>query len=131
MLKLAGFVFCTALSLFAEDGRPLMQMGSEAPAGARYEVIEGTPAGHIRLDRFTGKMWRMVEEAQRPSRWVEMESIGQPLAADSLPRYQITYTNAWADSYVLIDTTSGLTWRLIYDSSNRKWLWRPVEEAGR
>lgn len=131
MLKLAGFVFLTALSVYADDVRPIAPMSSQAPIGARFEVIADTPVGYLRLDRFAGKTWRMVQEQGRASRWVDLDDIGQGLPADSIPRYQNTYLNNRMDTYLLVDTTSGSTWRLNYDQVNRRWTWRPVEEPGR
>lgn len=131
MLKLAGFVLMYALALSAQTVTPAVQLSSQAPLGARFEVLDGTPAGRLRLDRFTGKTWRMAENwenSQPASRWVELAYAGTAPAADSQPRYQITHGNANQESLVLTDTFTGQTWRYLYDTTTRKALWKPVEE---
>jgi hypothetical protein len=83
------------------------------PANSRYEIIQSSIAAKwtFRLDKQTGRVWRLAELTNGDSRWDEMPvtGAGKPHTTGKA-HFQIYMSGLAAQYTFLIDTDTGKTW---------------------
>ncbi len=126
MLKTAAVLFCFISALSAQSQEASQQYNTQTPLNARYEILLLANNGWtFRLDKFTGKVSTLVETRDE-TRWKEMEVIDLPPAAQEQPRFQLSNWMHGTYSFYLLDTFTGLTWRLITDPRGPS-VWKPFK----
>ena len=95
---------------------------------ARYEIIQSSikRALTFKLDKFTGRIWEVVETASGGLIWEYMyvEDRTSILGDDNTlyPRFQIFLSGMMAADTYLLDTKTGTVWQLQKDKDGfRAW----------
>ena len=71
----------------------------------------------FRLDRYTGEVMQLLLNSQKENTWVKVPVQGVPkIKAANRPRFQIFTSGLAARHSFLLDTSTGKTWTLIFDS---------------
>ena len=109
-----------------------------APPESRFEIVQSTLAAKFtfRLDKWTGRVWQLVQTKSNGNAWEELEVMSRPkLDTPSRARFQIFTSGLAARHTFLIDTVAGKTWVIV--TAKRKnddgtdyevVLWEPFEE---
>jgi hypothetical protein len=103
-----------------ERPKPVHQQTSP-PANARFEVVQSTLVARItfRLDRFTGRVWQLVQTKDDGIAWEETAVVDLPkLSTATRPRFQIFTSGFAARNTFLVDTDIGKSWVIV--ASKRK-----------
>jgi len=89
---------------------------TSAPINARYEILQSTLAAKFtfKLDRFTGRIWELVQTKNNEYTWQETEVYNRPATQSTpKPRFQL-FTSGIAARYTfLLDGETGKTWVLV------------------
>jgi hypothetical protein len=111
---------------------------STPPSDARYEIVESslTVRDTFRLDRFTGRVWRIVSNGGGDDLWEEMTVENRPeVGNSSTARFQVFLSGLAVRYSLLLDTQTGETWEITKskidpnggeDESNVATIWAPI-----
>ena len=112
-LLLASFVFFSSLT-FAQTITVKPNFQTEPPQNSRFEMTQSGIGARFtfRLDKFTGRVWQYVKEANDEDGWEEMIVLPKPTAS-SKPKFQIFLSGIGARYSFLIDNDNGNTWLLV------------------
>jgi hypothetical protein len=133
----AAILFVATIGRADTDSRPVHAQ-TTAPSAARYEIVESTITVRdtYRLDRYTGRVWRIVKSKDDETLWEEMSVRELPQTGDtSSPRFQIFLSGIVAKISFLLDTKTGKTWQVVVakvdpnggnEEENTFAVWSPV-----
>jgi hypothetical protein len=102
--------------VLAQSGPSDVHQKTSPPPDARFEIVQSQLAAKwtFRLDRFTGHVAQLVVTSDDDTTWEEMPIWGlTQIPSPSRPRFQIFTSGLAARHTFLIDTTTGLTWKLV------------------
>jgi hypothetical protein len=114
-----------------------VHQASAPPPDARFEIVQSQLAARwtFRLDRYAGRVWRLVTSEEYDSEWQAMEVVQPPAASGSRPRFQLFASGLASRFLFLIDTDTGRTWQLspavrrLPDGSDEELLrWEPLPD---
>jgi hypothetical protein len=104
------------------------------PTNARFEIVQSEVAAKwtFRLDRYTGRVWQLVQTRTNANAWEAMTVLGlPPQVTPAAPRFQIFTSGIAAKYTLLIDNQSGQTWVLAAlvnkDGSQGGSIWEPFD----
>ena len=86
---------------------------------SRFEVVQSQLAARwtFRLDRYTGEVMQLLLNEQKENTWHKIPVQDLPrLKNPNRPRFQIFTSGLAARHTFLLDTFTGKTWTLIFDS---------------
>jgi len=112
---------------------------TSSPGNARYEIIQSniTMRDTYRLDRYTGRVHRLVNSSEDGLVWEEMTVKDRPsITKPSSARFQMFLSGIAAKGTYMIDINSGKTWQLqvielpsaVDGSVNTLASWIPLKE---
>ena len=103
---------------FAQEMPADVHQHSTIPPTARFEIVQSELAAKwtFRLDRFTGHVAQLVRTTNDDPAWQEMEVVRliPTQTASARPRFEIFASGLAAKHTFLIDTDTGVTWRLTH-----------------
>lgn len=87
---------------------------SATPPSGRYEIVRSSLFARLtfKLDKFTGRVWELVERKDEQLAWEPMEvaSPSQVPQTSTVPRFQISLSGILARDSFLLDSLSGTVW---------------------
>ena len=96
-----------------------VHQSTAADPDSRYEIVQSQLAARwtFRLDRYTGEVMQLLLNKEKENIWEkvlvqDLTKIKNP----TRPRFQIFTSGLAARHTFLLDTVSGKTWTLIFDS---------------
>lgn len=96
-----------------------VHQSTAADPDSRYEIVQSQLAARwtFRLDRYTGEVMQLLLSKEKENIWEkvlvqDLTKIKNP----TRPRFQIFTSGLAARHTFLLDTVSGKTWTLIFDS---------------
>ena len=116
-LLVAGLIWTCHVTPLRAQSMPYQS--TTAPPQARYEIL--TDPGHAstyRLNRYTGRVDRLVVNANGKSAWQEMQIFDRPFVSNDRPRFQLVTSapDGTERTTLLVDTDNGKTWRVEDDA---------------
>lgn len=90
-----------------------------ADPDSRYEIVQSQLAARwtFRLDRYTGEVMQLLLNKEKQNTWEKVPVLDLPkIKNPTKPRFQIFTSGLAARHTFLLDTVSGKTWTLIFDS---------------
>lgn len=110
-ILLASVVFAPTTNAFALEAH---YATSPSPS-ARYEILQSsiTMRDTYRLDRFTGRVDRLISTGDGPKWKMLPVRGGLPSTQSTEPRFQLFLSGTATKGTYLIDTLTGKTWRLV------------------
>ncbi len=85
-----------------------------APIGGRYELIQSSRMARLtfKLDKFTGRVWELVEARDGELKWQEMivRGVAEGARSNTAPRFQIFLSGRLAKDSFLLDSLTGVVW---------------------
>ncbi len=97
---------------------------SEVPLEVRYSVVQGGTGVTLRLDKTTGRVWRL-ESVAKERHWVAIADIDDAPPQATGVNYQLTVSSE-IHSATLVNVHSGATWVLEW-AGRRDPAWVPVQ----
>ena len=108
---------------FAQQMPSDVHQHSTTPPNGRFEIVQSELAAKwtFRLDRVTGHVAQLVRTATDEAAWEEMEVVRLiPVQTGATrPRFQIFASGLAAKHTFLIDTDTGVTWRLTHTTGTK------------
>lgn len=105
-----------AVSAEGQDDPTPVHVLSPAANNARYAIVQSTVVVRdtFRLDRYTGRIHRIVKEEDGTLVWEEMVVHERPkLQTASTPRFQLFLSGTSVRHTYLLDTSTGDTWQVM------------------
>lgn len=96
-----------------------VHQSTTTPPEARYEIIQSQLAARwtFRLDRYNGEVMQLLLNKDKENVWEKVLVVDLPrIKAPIRPRFQIFTSGLAARHTFLLDTVTGKTWTLIFDS---------------
>lgn len=134
-IGVAVFSVCCGLAR-AGDLPPQPPQSTSASPAARFELVQSTLAANwtFRLDRYSGRIWKLVKKNDDDSGWEEMRVMGLPRDQFvAKPHFQVTTSGLVARHTFLIDNDTGKTWAIVIDklkdhdgAEHEVDVWRPL-----
>jgi hypothetical protein len=125
MFRLLTILTCCAALALAQDSS---RTATQAPEKARYEILSVLPGpGSLRLDRFTGKISRLIPNRDQPGKWQDLSVPELPANPLNEPRFQVM-VGSGNTLPLLLDTLTGRTWQLAYNATANTYVWGLVSE---
>lgn len=123
--------------LRAQDDRKYPTTTS-AISNGRFEVVQSSIMARdtFRLDRFTGRLWQLVENQDKDVLWEEMVVVeaAAVITTANFPRFQVFISGIAARTTLLLDSVTGKTWILSLITRQDKstyTAWIPMSVVGR
>jgi hypothetical protein len=108
---------------------------------ARFEIVQSSLAAEwvFRLDRYSGRVWKLVKTNDDDGRWEEMQVIGLPRGQFvEKPHFQVFTSGVAVRHTFLIDNDTGKTWVVTVEkpadgnaATGDVVVWQPVAETQR
>lgn len=86
---------------------------------SRYEIVQSQLAARwtFRLDRYNGEVMQLLLNKEKENVWEKVLVVDLPRVKNPIrPRFQIFTSGLAARHTFLLDTMTGKTWTLIFDS---------------
>lgn len=116
----ATLISCLLLVPVVSRGEISNVHQSTAPSvDSRYEIVQSQLAARwtFRLDRYTGEVMQLLLNEQKENTWHKIAVQDLPkIRNPNRPRFQIFTSGLAARHTFLLDTITGKTWTLIFDS---------------
>ncbi len=103
----------------AARGDIKLHQSTVADPDSRYEIVQSQLAARwtFRLDRYTGEVMQLLLNKEKENIWVKVLVQDLPkIKSPAKPRFQIFTSGLAARHTFLLDTVTGKTWTLIFDS---------------
>jgi len=113
------FAFMSLVPAVAQGEVSNIHQSTAASPDSRFEIVQSQLAARwtFRLDRYTGEVMQLLLNSQKENTWVKVPVQGVPkIKAANRPRFQIFTSGLAARHSFLLDTSTGKTWTLIFDS---------------
>lgn len=110
---------CLLLLPVAARGEMNPHQSTAADPDSRYEIVQSQLAARwtFRLDRYTGEVMQLLLNKEKENIWEKVLVQDLPkIKNPSKPRFQIFTSGLAARHTFLLDTVTGKTWTLIFDS---------------
>lgn len=110
---------CMLLVPVAARGEVNLHQSTAADPESRYEIVQSQLAARwtFRLDRYTGEVAQLLLNTEKQNSWEKVPVKDLPKIKNATrPRFQIFTSGLAARHTFLLDTTTGKTWTLIFDS---------------
>lgn len=116
----AGIVgFLLLVPVLAWGDAASLHRSTAASPDSRYEMVQSQLAARwtFRLDRYTGEVMQLLLSKEKQNMWAKVPVQDLPVLKNpTRPRYQIFTSGLAAKHTFLLDTATGKTWTLIFDS---------------
>ncbi len=118
-LRIITLCFALLVPALAWGELSNVHQSTTAPSEARYEIIQSQLAARwtFRLDRYNGEVMQLLLNKEKENVWEKVMVVDLPrIKAQVRPRFQIFTSGLAARHTFLLDTVTGKTWTLIFDS---------------
>lgn len=116
MVAALGCMLCAPV---AARGDITLHQSTAVDPESRYEIVQSQLAARwtFRLDRYTGEVMQLLLNKEKENIWEKVLVQDLPkLKSPARPRFQIFTSGLAARHTFLLDTVTGKTWTLIFDS---------------
>ena len=96
-----------------------IHQSTAASVDSRFEIVQSQLAARwtFRLDRYTGDVMQLLLNSEKENIWAKVLVQDMPKIKNAnRPRFQIFTSGLAARHTFLLDTVTGKTWTLIFDS---------------
>lgn len=119
MMAMAILCFALLVPVLAQGELSNVHQSTTAPPESRYEIIQSQLAARwtFRLDRYNGEVMQLLLNKEKENVWEKVLVVDLPRVKNpTRPRFQIFTSGLAARHTFLLDTVTGKTWTLIFDS---------------
>ncbi|BCG45324.1 hypothetical protein GEOBRER4_n0077 [Citrifermentans bremense] len=119
LLRTITLCFALLVPVLAQGELSNVHQSTTTPSEARYEIIQSQLAARwtFRLDRYNGEVMQLLLNKEKENVWEKVMVVDLPrIKAPIRPRFQIFTSGLAARHTFLLDTVTGKTWTLIFDS---------------
>jgi hypothetical protein len=116
-------VLCLTGFAQADDFFQASHQRTSLTSTARFEILQSSLAAKwtFRLDRYSGRVWQLVQTKDDDLTWEEMTVINLPkIETAAKPRFQLFTSGLAARHTFLMDNETGKTWVVVTSKRTNK-----------